>query len=367
MKILAMYLPQFHRIKENDEWWGNGYTEWNAVKNAKKYYSDHLQPKKPLNGFYYDLSDEDAKAWKWQANLANKYGVYGFCIYHYWFKTGEQLLERPMEILLRHPEININYCICWANETWKRTWYGVESEILKEQSYGDIEEWENHFYYMLQFFKDKRYIKVNNKPMICIYRSAYIQSLEKMRLVWDELAIKNGFDGVFIVSGNTGQKLDVRSSIIDAYYNYEPVYTYSHNMQFMKKSIIVVKRELKKIINRFKKDKCVQTIIESKNIYERNTIFASKTKTYLGTFVGYDDTPRRQYKGTVYVGNVEDFYENLCSIARRLTKLGAYDDFVFVTAWNEWGEGAYLEPDETNGYAYLEALKRAVDEVNAEK
>ena len=369
MRILAMYLPQFHQIKENDEWWGEGYTEWTAVKGGRKYFRKHLQPRCPLNDNYYDLSDENAIAWKWQADLANKYGIYGFCIYHYWFKTDDQLLEKPMEILLKHKEIDINYCVCWANETWRRTWYGVNNEILKEQIYGDVKEWENHFNYLLKFFRDERYIKVDNKPMVCIYRSAYIKDLEKMRLVWDELAIKNGFNGIYIVSGNTGQKVDKRSTIIDAYYNYEPMYTYSHNLPRGVKNKILVKRELRKIVNRVKKNKVVQTIIDSRDIYANNVkhLFEGDTKCYLGTFVGFDDTPRRQYKGSVYKGDVTDFYNNVQKIYRRLIKENRRDDFVFVTAWNEWGEGAYLEPDKDNKYAYLEMLKSAIYDVDKER
>ena len=202
MKILALYLPQFHEIPENNRWWGKGYTEWVAVKNAKKYYTDHYQPVVPLQNNYYDLSDETGSVWKWQADLARKYKVYGFCIYHYWFSTGNQLLEKPMEVLLAHPEIDIRYCICWANETWKRTWYSNKKEILKLQEYGTEKDWEEHFKYLVRFFKDKRYIKVDNKPMINIYHSSEIKELSAMRKLWDELAIREGFSGVYIVAGN---------------------------------------------------------------------------------------------------------------------------------------------------------------------
>ena len=146
-----MYLPQYHEIEENNKWWEPGYTEWTAVKRAKLLDKAHKQPRVPLNDNYYDLSDETGSVWMWQANLAKEYGVYGFCIYHYWFK-GKQLLEKPMEILLLHPEIDINYTICWANETWTKTWYGLETEILMKQEYGEQADWDKHFEYLCRFF-----------------------------------------------------------------------------------------------------------------------------------------------------------------------------------------------------------------------
>ena len=179
VKILALYLPQFHSIPENDKWWGNGYTEWTAVKNAKPLFANHYQPRIPLDNNYYDLSNNSGKTWFWQAELARKFGIYGFCIYHYWFE-GKQLLERPMEILRDHKEMDINYCICWANETWSRNWYAQERTVLLEQRYGDESAWIKHFEYLNTFFRDKRYIKIDNKPVINIYHSQEITCLKEM-------------------------------------------------------------------------------------------------------------------------------------------------------------------------------------------
>jgi lipopolysaccharide biosynthesis protein len=363
MRILAMYLPQFHEIEENNRWWGQGYTEWTAVKNAKKYFSLHQQPRIPLNNNYYDLSDQSGSVWKWQADLAKKYGVYGFCIYHYWFKTGNQLLEKPMEILLHHPEIDINYCICWANETWKRTWYSVKREILKEQEYGNQKEWENHFNYLLQFFKDRRYIKINNKPVINIYHSYDIPQLNDMRQVWDNLACKNGFDGVYLVVGNTGAKQrEVRTNAIDAYYNYEPGNTINHIMSKRDMVIKNMRHAIKQFGSIILKHKRIPCPDNAKTYYKYTNQLAtySSKKCYLGTFSAYDDTPRRQYKGSIIQSTPKDFYDNLMQIKLTLHALKRDDDFVYITAWNEWGEGAYLEPDTINQYKYLEAIKEVM-------
>ncbi len=363
MKILAMYLPQFHEIEENNRWWGQGYTEWTAVKNAQKYFPTHMQPRVPLNDNYYDLSDESGSVWKWQADLAREYGVYGFCIYHYWFKTGSQLLEKPMEILLQHPEIDINYCICWANETWKRTWYSVKREILKKQEYGDRSEWINHFNYLLQFFKDPRYIKFENKPVVNIYHSYEIPHLKEMREVWDELARQAGFDGVYLVAGNTGAiQRETRADAIDAYYNYEPWNTSMYEMSMRDRIFRKIRYGVKKYGMSTLKQRKVPYSDSASRYYKYTTHltrFNSK-KCYLGTFVAYDDTPRRQYEGTVIESSPDEFYADLMKIKSTLYTLNRDNDFVYITAWNEWGEGAYLEPDTTNKYRYLEAIKKAV-------
>lgn len=363
MKILAMYLPQFHEIEENNRWWGQGYTEWTAVKNAQKYFPTHMQPRVPLNDNYYDLSDESGSVWKWQADLAREYGVYGFCIYHYWFKTGSQLLEKPMEILLQHPEIDINYCICWANETWKRTWYSVKREILKKQEYGDRSEWINHFNYLLQFFNDPRYIKFENKPVVNIYHSYEIPHLKEMREVWDELARQAGFDGVYLVAGNTGAiQRETRADAIDAYYNYEPWNTSMYEMSMRDRIFRKIRYGVKKYGMTPLKKRKVPYSDSASTYYKYTTHLTSlnSKKCYLGTFVAYDDTPRRQYEGTVIESSPDEFYADLIKIKSTLHTLKRDNDFVYITAWNEWGEGAYLEPDTTNKYRYLEAIKKAV-------
>lgn len=358
-----MYLPQFHEIRENNEWWGEGYTEWTAVKKAKPIYDGHNQPRIPMNNNYYDLSDESGAVWKWQAEIAKSYGVYGFCIYHYWFKTGEQLLEKPMEILLNHPEIDLNYCICWANESWARNWYGLKDEILKKQEYGDKEEWISHFNYLLPFFKDVRYIKINNKPVVNIYRSVDIKKLPEMLNTWNELAEKNGFAGIYLISARTVFKNDERSSLFDAYYNFEPGFTFRHKMKKTRQIRYVARKKAIQIYNCVNKEKKLLGYLPSKWVYAENIKheIVNGKKCYLGTFPRWDNTPRRQYKGRVYESSPRLFYENLLAIKNKLHDLDRDDDFVYINAWNEWGEGAYLEPDNKEGYAYLDQIKRIND------
>ncbi|MEL7605904.1 MAG: glycoside hydrolase family 99-like domain-containing protein [Sedimentibacter saalensis] len=356
MKILAIYLPQFHRVKENDLWWGEGYTEWTSVKRAQPLMKNHYQPKVPLNRLYYDLVDESAETWKWQSELANKYGIYGFGIYHYWFK-GKQLLEKPMEILLKHKEININYCIIWANESWTRTWYGLENEVLMSQEYGTITNWKAHFEYLLPFFIDERYIKINNKPMVNFYRSSDIDCLSEMIMCWNELAKKNGFDGIYVVSANTGGKLEEREGLIDARYNFEPGYTLNHVLPKFYRYGINAKTLIRGLYNKFSSSKIVERIIDARLINKfmnKNKVNSNKP-VYKGAFTMWDNTPRRDHKGLVYTNTTPKLFEKALL---KIKETSTDDEFVYINAWNEWGEGCYLEPDEVNKYDYLEIIKR---------
>ena len=205
MKILAMYLPQFHRVLENDEWWGNGFTDWVSAKKAKPLYEGHYQPHVPLGENYYNLLNKDVMVW--QAELMKKYGVDGMCIYHYWFKDGRKILEKPAENLLQWKEIEMPFCFCWANETWARSWAQIQGAnswadmyeqyaadgsdqsqkaILLEQQYGEKKDWKKHFDYLNMFFRDERYIKIDDKPIFDFYKTADISCLDEMICYWQD-------------------------------------------------------------------------------------------------------------------------------------------------------------------------------------
>ncbi|MDE6845843.1 MAG: glycoside hydrolase family 99-like domain-containing protein [Lachnospiraceae bacterium] len=363
-KVLCFYLPQFHITPENNKWWGEGYTEWTAVRNAKLYFRKHRQPRKPLNNNYYDLSDESGAVWKWQSELAKKYGVYGFVIYHYWF-GGKKVLQRPAEILLNHPEIDIHYSFSWDNNEWKRTWYSTREEILIPQDYGDAHMWRRHFEDLLPYFKDERYIKIDNKPVFHIYASNRVPDIGAMKELWDQMAKENGFDGIYLVGGDLCRRNNHES--LDAYYNFEP-----NRIQMGSQyspiliPMIDITGGLRKRFNRLFKTHKLD--IRSTSLLYKLIAKESKKepkKTYKGIFVDYDDTPRRLEKGIVYLGgNPRAFYETLLKILRSSQEQGK--EFVYINAWNEWGEGAYLEPDEENRYQYLTAVKRAVEQLRQE-
>ncbi len=360
MKVMCMYLPQYHTFPENDEWWGKGYTEWTAVKKGRPLYKGHVQPRVPLDNRYYDLVNEGVETLKWQAETARKYGIYGFSFYQYWFK-GRQLMQRPMEILLEHPEIDINYCICWANESWTRTWYGLSEQVLMKQEYGDEEDWFKHFEYLLKFFNDKRYIKIDNKPVLQIYRSFDIDCLDRMLNCFNKWAHGEGFDGIYVISGKTAGMQETRSELIDGYYFFEPGYTLKHDFSRINEFGYNVSVLFNTLLNKLKRNKKLERSIPAdlilKGIRERDY----KENEFPGIIPDWDNTPRRGYKGLVYKGTSPEKFEETLRVLKR-KKDGHRTDFVFVNAWNEWGEGAMIEPDEYRGYGYLEAIRRVSDE-----
>ena len=359
VKVIANYLPQYHRIPENDKWWGAGYTDWVAAKNAKPLFEGHKQPRIPLNNNYYDLSEVNTI--RWQAQLAKRYGVYGFGIYHYWFNSNLQLLQKLAELLLQNKDIDINFMFIWDNDSWKRTWSNVkgndwvmqdgkpqqgESAYLAELKYGDENDWEKHFNYLLPFFKDERYSKLDNKPMIGFMQPRNdIETQRKMALYWNMLAQMNGFAGILCMS-----RYDWR---VDGL---EYTFGYSWQHRTLWQAVVNKVRYLTKngvfVLNY---DKCLRKILFNAQ--------HMSSKDFLSCIVRYDDTPRRGIKGTVVRGSTpqkfQKYFTELLKISKQQGK-----EYVFCPAWNEWGEGMYLEPDTVDGYAYLEALKAAVDEVN---
>ena len=359
MKVMCMYLPQYHSFPENDEWWGKGYTEWTAVKRGRPLYKGHIQPRVPLDGRYYDLVNEGAQTLKWQAETARKYGIYGFSIYQYWFK-GRQLMQRPMEILLEHPEIDINYCICWANESWTRTWYGLSEQVLMKQEYGEEEDWYNHFEYLLKFFNDKRYIKIDNKPVLQIYRGFDIDCLDRMLLCFNKWAHGEGVDGIYAVAGRTAGEQETRTELIDGYYYFEPGYTLKHDFSKWNELIYNSSVLVKTMANSLFKEKRLERSIKASLILDGIKSRDYKENEFPGLIADWDNTPRRGYKGLVYKGTSPEKFEEVLQVLKE-KKEGHKTDLVFINAWNEWGEGAMLEPDEYRGYGYLEAIKRVTE------
>lgn len=359
MKNIAFYLPQFHEVPENNLWWGEGYTEWMNVKKCKRLFPNHYQPRIPLNENYYSL--DDINVMKWQAKLANKYGVDGFCFYHYWFGNGKKMLEKPVEKLRMHAEIEIEYCFAWANEPWSRTWQGPSGgqEILIRQEYGNEEVWEKHFSYLLNFFKDIRYIKINNKPLFLIYRIGDIKCADKMFEYWDKMAKKEGFDGIYILSMLSYEEQIKISKYVSGTVDFEPGKS---------------RREEKMLTGRFRqiKDLIIENIHNTKlvngllcNFLDYDEVNSAMLKKkhnkgeYRGVFVNYDDSPRRGIRGTIVKGSTpQKFQRYFSENVKKSIKEG--NEMIFINAWNEWGEGNYLEPDQRYGYAYLNAIRKVM-------
>lgn len=343
-KIITFYLPQYHSIPENDKWWGKGFTEWTNTKKAKPLFKGHSQPKTPLNDKYYNLLD--VKDQEWQAQLAKSYDIYGFCYYHYWF-NGQLLLEKPMENMLKNKNIDLPFCISWANEPWSRAWDGKDKEVLMPQNYGDKDDWENHFNYLLNFFIDERYIKINNKPLMLIYRTDNIDNCDQMIENWNELAKNNGFEGIYIVETLNSFQNKPSTEHSQAVVEFEPMLTMRHYLPIIKQGKRFLYKKMKNL-DLIDYDYVWKRIINKETSYEKNKFF--------GAFVSWDNTARKGKKGLIINNSTPEKFGYY--LKKQIIKAeNENSEFVFVNAWNEWAEGTYLEPDDNHKYEYLEKIK----------
>lgn len=371
MKVIPMYLPQFHQIPENDEWWGEGFTEWINMKKAKPLFEGHYQPRIPLNENYYDLTNLETI--KWQCKIAKENGIYGFCFYHYWF-NGHLLLEKPMELLLEHSEIEINYCISWANENWTNGWVSKNNKILIGHDFDDEQDWIDHFNYLLPFFKDSRYIKEDGKPLMTIYVPHHIGKLKKMLDLWNTMAIENDFRGLKFIYQNVKSHYDktMDKSLFDYGIEFQPGFTIFSNLTKKNQLLTIwapkISAWMQKNLGIHLGISNMKDKVSISNYDETWTKILNYRPDREGmipsAFVDWDNTPRHGKRGLVYVGATPEkfkkYFAQLIINARKFYKT----DKLFVFAWNEWAEGGYLEPDEKFGYGYLNAIKEALVEQN---
>ncbi|PMM86849.1 glycosyl transferase [Vibrio breoganii] len=369
MKIIPLYLPQFHQIPENDTWWGEGFTEWTNMKKAMPLFDGHYQPRVPLNKNYYDLTDVEVL--KWQSKLAKEHGIYGFCFYHYWF-NGKLLLEKPMELLRDNPDIDLKYCISWANENWTNGWVSSNNKILMAHDFDDEEDWIEHFKYLLTFFNDSRYITEDGMPIILIYVPHHIGKLEEMLNLWRQLAIKNGFPGLKIIYQNARSHFDttMNKELFDYGIEFNPGFAKHSSASGTKRYLSVIIPKISSFIQRKfgihlglfsnRNTKVTKTSYDDiwKKILDRKPDRNNMIPT---AFVDWDNTPRRKERGEVYLGATPEKFEDYLSKLIYKTKTEYNSDKMFLFAWNEWAEGGYLEPDEKYGYGYLNAVKNALD------
>ena len=366
MKVITFYLPQFHQTPENDKWWGEGFTEWTNMKKAKPLFEGHYQPRIPLNNNYYDLSD--VKNIKWQAKIAKENNIYGFCFYHYWF-NGKLLLEKPIHLFRDNKDIDMNYCLCWANENWTNGWVSDKNNILIEHDFNNKEDWKKHIDYFIEFFKDDRYIKIDGKPLLIIYYPNNIPLLKEMLEFWREEVKKAGFSGICFTFQHPffyyDKKMD--KSLFDYGIEFQP--TFSKITRYKNNSEI---QNLKIKISKFLQQKLNIYIHIKKKLVKYDydelwkEILKIKPEKYMfpGAFVDWDNTPRKGNRGSVVEGATPEkfkmYFKELVKKAKEVYK----KDYIFVFAWNEWAEGGYLEPDEKYGYKYLNAIKDVIDEEN---
>ena len=368
MKTIAFYLPQFHRTPENDKWWGEGFTEWTNMKKAKPLYKGHYQPRVPLNNNYYDLSDVENI--RWQAKIAKENGIYGFCFYHYWF-NGKLLLEKPIHLFRDNKDIDLNYCLCWANENWTNGWVSDKNNILIDHDFNNREDWKKHIDYFIKFFKDDRYIKIDNKPVLIIYYPNIIgQVLPEMLEFWKKEVQKSGFDGITFVFQHHYFYYDKSTdkSLFDYGIEFQPAFSRvsKYNEKISSKNLkIKISTFLQKRLHIYihlKKKKLVKYDYDA--IWQEILDIKPEEYMFPGAFVDWDNTPRKGLRGSVIEGaspeKFKEYFRRLVVKAKKIYK----KDFIFIFAWNEWAEGGYLEPDERYGFRYLNAIRDVLNSEN---
>lgn len=363
-KVLSIYLPQFHAIPENDEWWGQGFTEWTNVKRGKPFYHGHYQPREPLYDDYYDLSD--LRVLEKHTRMARKAGISGFCFYHYYFR-GKTLLEKPIEDYRNRSKEQFPYCLIWANQSWERTWYRASAgnKVLLRQTYGEEDDWRRHFYYLLDFFEDSRYIKINNKPLYIIYIPQDINCRKQMFALWQKLAKEHGFDGIYLVAMNTSYGKDNNCSLYDAFMDFEPLSSF-RNDKTWRKHLDYWKSCHSDLVDR---NHCGWlNKIGARNTYSYTYLCKaierkakmSGDKTLPGIFPGWDNTARKDEAGVIVSGSTPEKFKVHLSKMLRIADIHE-KKFIFLNAWNEWSEGAYIEADKKYGYAYLRGMKDVLE------
>lgn len=360
MKIIAFYLPQFHEVKENNEWWGKGFTEWTNVKNSKPTFHGQNMPRVPLHENYYDLTNVDVL--KWQAKIAKEHGIYGFAYYHYW-SEGKLLLEKPAEVMLAHPEVDIPFCFSWANHTWTRVWADKTNEVLWPQNYGDEGDWRAHFDYLLPFFKDPRYIYEDGKPMMILYNPRHVKEFPPMMEKWQQWAKEAGLSGIYFL--HQQNEFDHTKEPGGALYDGGIEFQMNRAVtEYINGSVsFALERVLNHVADRIPFLRCKATTMH----YSYDTIWRIVLKQppkgkdwYPGAFVDWDNTPRRKNRGQLCTGVTPEKFEYYLTQQIRRAREVYRKDYLFMFAWNEWGESGYLEPDEKYGYGMLDAVKRSL-------
>ena len=354
IKMLAFYLPQFHTFKENDEWWGKGFTEWTNTRASKPLFKGHYQPRVPHNDIgYYDLSEIETL--NKQVRLAKQHGIYGFCFYYYWF-SGKRLMEKPVDLLLQHKEIDIPFCMCWANENWTRAWDGMSKNVLIKQNYSQDDD-KKFILDLKKYIDDERYIKIGGKPLIIVYNPGQIPNCEKSFSTWRNVARECGIGEIIIwtcrTANNSAKSLEIED-YIDAEVEFPPHNTWLNDFA-------VENIDLKgKSASIFNYQKLVDAI--KYDFTSKKDLSNSSKPLHRSCMMAWDNAARRKNNWFTYhnfsIKSLYDWVKIICEQARR--DFEKEERFVFINAWNEWAEGTYLEPDQKYGYANINTVSKAL-------
>ncbi len=373
VKLIAFYLPQYHTIPENDEWWGKGFTDWVNVKKARPLFQGHYQPRVPLNGFYYDLSSKEAL--RWQIDIAKNYGILGFCHYHYWF-DGRQLLETPTNIMLQSKDLDFPFCLAWANSTWSRRWdwdENAQNVLIKQTHVPEKKKWLEHFNYLIKAWTDPRAIKIDGKPIFLIYSPHTINQVGNLLDFLRSKAVEYGLSGLYIIAMQQFKFINKNFlRYFDAIVLFQPsvaMFVPGEDDRLLSK--ISVERYLRSLpkwlmkpLKRFRNKFSYKLNFHDYDaLWKKLLNYQSDTSlmTFPGAFIDWDNTARYGKRARIVRGaNPEQFEFWFKQLVQKVASKPENERLIFINAWNEWAEGTYLEPDEKYQYQYLESVKHCL-------
>jgi hypothetical protein len=351
VRLIALYLPQFHPIPENDEWWGRGFTEWTNTAKAKPLFPGHYQPHVPADLGFYDLRLAEAR--EDQANLAREYGVEAFCYYHYWFGNGRRILERPFNEVVASGKPDFPFCVCWANETWTGIWHGAANRVLIEQTYPGDADHRAHFETLLPAFADRRHITIDGKPVFCIYKPENLPDAKRTLDLWRTMAKAAGLAGLHVL----GMSADVKWVPEANGYDGKVCLPLILNRPW------VSKRQPIKWLKRQATIKAGLPTFHpaARFVPELEDLRSLPYEWHPCLIHAWDNTPRSGKNGVVLRGASPGQFSRLVNTAVDLaSQKEAERRLVFLKSWNEWAEGNHLEPDRRDGRKYLQVLGDAM-------
>jgi len=345
VRAIAFYLPQFHAIPENNQWWGSGFTEWTNVAPATPQFNGHYQPHVPDSHLgYYNLLDQNVQ--QKQIELAKQYGIEGFCFYLYWF-SGKRLLEQPLDNYLNNPNLDLPFCVCWANENWSRRWDGLDQDLLMVQNYSKkddlafIEE-------ISKYLQDPRYIRVNNKPLVVIYRPNLFPDIRATVKRWRKWCLGNGIGEIYLAYTQSFECVDPAVYGFDAAIEFPPNNSNPPN----------ITKQIDSPVDDFKGQ-----VFDWRVFIERSKAYVDPGyKLFRGACPSWDNTARKKSKGFIFKNSSPELFSRwlVNAFTDTVKRINDMDErLVFINAWNEWAEGAHLEPDERYGYGWLQAVRDA--------
>lgn len=352
-RLIAFYLPQYHPIPENDEWWGKGFTEWTNVGKAKPMFRGHYQPHVPADLGYYDLRVPETRIA--QADMARECGIEAFCYYHYWF-AGKRILERPFNEVLQSGQPDFPFCLCWANQSWTGIWHGSPDRVLIEQTYPGYDDYLAHFNALLPMFSDSRYLTVDGKPLFVIYRPNEIPEVGKVIDFWRNLAVKSGLSGLHMVALINGkQTWKPLECGFDATLTQDlPALRSNENLSW--------RQPIKKIRHLY------QDILGRPTVHRYGDVLlknyqddSSRTNDYPCLIPNWDNTPRSSGNGLVLHDSNPELFRIQVRKSLRITENSRPEhQIIFIKSWNEWAEGNHLEPDLKYGHGYLDVIREEI-------